>query len=302
MGSIHTWTWANRPPTFRGRTQCSWPGQIRGRRRRSAVAAAGLALTLACLCGCEATSSGARDRFGRTYYIDGAGNWGYGIMDVGNGLRKAGYKGNVINFGWSPTFNPALDQTVGRPFAHSRGQDLGREINAYCAKYPNNQVNIIALSAGTGVAVWACETVRPPAKVHSLILLGSSLSSDYDMSKALSHIEGGVYVYCSQGDMILQGPVRTLGTIDGKLGVDAAGLRGLVRRGEQGKKITNIPWSAQYERYGWTGAHTDATSEPFVRTYLARHIVPAATASPSEGMKTTSFKPPQAVVYATHRR
>jgi hypothetical protein len=213
--------------------------------------------------------SNAQDRFGRTYYIDGAGNWGFGVSSVTDGLRKAGYRGNIINYRWSPTFNPALDQTVGRPVARAKGKDLGEQITAYLRKYPEADVNLIALSAGTGVAVWACENIEPPAKVKSVILLGSSLSSDYNMTLALRNIENGVYVYHSRADMILQGPVRTLGTIDGKIGVEPAGIVGL--RG--GLKIHNTPWSPRYERYGWTGSHTDATSSPFVRHVLAQHVV-----------------------------
>jgi len=243
----------------------------------------GLAIAALCLPGCGpgASEMNRADQFGRTYYIDGAGNWGYGVAEIQQGLRQAGYKGHIINFRWSPTFNPALDQTIGRPAARLRGADLGKEITQYLAKYPDNQVNIICLSAGTGVGVWACENTEPPAKVHSLIMLGSSLSSDYDMRKALERISGGVYVYHSQSDMILQGPVRTLGTIDGKMGGDAAGLVGLHPPGKSGNKIRNIRWSSKYERYGWTGAHTDATSEPFVRYILSQHIVPPETAGES---------------------
>ena len=239
-----------------------------------------LAGAVLCLpgCGISASEMNRADQFGRTYYIDGAGNWGYGVAEVQQGLRQAGYKGNIINFRWSPTFNPALDQTIGRPAARLRGADLGKEITQYLKKYPDCQANIICLSAGTGVGVWACENTEPPATVHSLVMLGSSLSADYDMRKAIEHISGGVYVYHSSSDMVLQGPVRTLGTIDGKMGVDAAGLRGLHPPGGGGKKITNIRWSSKYERYGWTGAHTDATSEPFVRYVLSRHILPVTKA------------------------
>jgi len=234
------------------------------------------ACTILCLlatgCANGPGSSGA-DRLGRTYYIDGAGNWGYGVFEIQNGLKRAGYQGNVINYRWSPTFNPALDQTVGRPIARLKGAALGQEITKYLQKYPRNQVNIIALSAGTGVAVWACENIDSPVKVRSLILLGSSLSSTYDMRKALRNIAGGVYVYYSRSDMILQGPVRTLGTIDGKIGIASAGLVGLRSPSGGGGKIYNIGWSSKYERYGWTGSHTDATSEPFVQRILARHII-----------------------------
>ena len=247
-------------------------------RTASRIAGSALLLAIAVLClpGCDPSSSKITraDEFGRTYYIDGAGNWGYGVAEVQQGLRRAGYKGHIINFRWSPTFNPALDQTIGRPAARLRGADLGKRITEYLQKYPDNKVNIICLSAGTGVGVWACENTKLPAQVHSLVMLGSSLSFNYDMRKALEHISGGVYVYHSQSDMILQGPVRTMGTIDGKMGVDSAGLGGLRPPGVKGNKITNIRWSSKYERYGWTGSHTDATSEPFVRYVLSGHILP----------------------------
>lgn len=227
----------------------------------------------------QSAAATTQDQVGRTYYIDGAGNWGYGVLEVQDGLRRAGYRGQIINYRWSPTFNPALDQTVGRPVARLRGKALGEEINTYRAKYPQASVNIIALSAGTGVAVWACENVRPPASVQNLILLGSSLSSDYDMRAALANISGSVWVYHSSADQILAGPVRALGTIDGKVGVEPAGLVGLRPAGQPDPRIRNIRWSASYERYGWTGAHTDATSEPFVRAVLARHLLESAPAS-----------------------
>lgn len=231
----------------------------------------GITLAMAMALAAFGCGSDPRDRFGRTYYIDGAGNWGFGVVEMNEGLKAAGYPGNVITWQWSRTLNPALDQTL-RFIPQGRGADLGREITAYKKEYPQNQVNIVALSAGTGVAVWACEAVEPPAKVHNVVLLGSSLSSKYDMRRALRNIDGKVYVYYSPYDPVLDGPVRTLGTIDGTFD-DAAGLRGLRAPPDQKDRIVNIGWSAKFESYGWTGSHTDCTSEPFVRVVLSRHII-----------------------------
>lgn len=244
--------------------------------------------SLTALAGCGAGGGGIQrtgsgDEVGRTYYIDGAGNWGFGVSEVKAGLQASGYRGHVVNYRWSPTFNPALDQTVGRPVAKLKGRDLGRQITAYLRKYPQNEVNIIALSAGTGVAVWACEAVEPPAKVHSLVMLGSSLSASYDMRAALANISGGVWVYHSPNDQILLGPVATLGTIDGKIGSAPAGLVGLRA---SSPLIHNVPWRPAYERYGWTGAHTDATSTPFVKAYLSRHVV--STTAAADATATTA--------------
>jgi hypothetical protein len=255
-------------------------------------------LSLAVVCGgCwggAASGPGAEilDRVGRTYYLDGAGNWGYGVASVSEGLRRAGYQGNVVNFRWSPTLNPALDQTVGRVVLRDRAKDLAKEVCTYLGQYPRNEVNVIALSAGTGVAVYACESLEPPAKVNNLIMLGSSLSADYDMGKALGNITGHVWVYYSPNDAILVGPVRIFGTIDGRLITDAAGLVGLHPPHDDEGKIRNVGWNSKWEPYGWTGTHTDATSEPFVEQELARHILHEdAGDAPAAGVPAGFQKP-----------
>lgn len=257
-----------------------------GPSRLRMLAAAIILISLVYGCAADGGGSSASDQFGRTYYIDGAGNWGFGVVEINNGLRRAGYKGNIINFRWSPTFNPALDQTIGRPAARARGADLGREISAYLEKYPGNGVNIICLSAGTGVGVWACENITSQTKLNALIMLGSSLSSNYNMRQALQNIAGGVWVYYSPYDQILQGPVRSLGTIDGQTGGESAGTVGLQYKGPGSEKIHNIRWSTRYERYGWTGAHTDATSEPMVQHVLAKHILTAPGPKPVAAQST----------------
>jgi len=135
-------------------------------------------------------------------------------------------------------------------------------------------------------------------------MLGSSISSNYDMAKALTNIDGHVYVYYSSSDMVCQGPVRTLGTIDGKFGVDPTGLVGLHPRGIKTDKIVNIGWSSKYEQYGWTGAHTDATSEPFVRAFLSKHVLPESpSAKPATQPAAVSLAvPPPAITAAQTKK
>lgn len=211
------------------------------------------------------------DEFGKTYYLDGAGNWGFGLSTVPRGLRNAGYQGNVEAYIWTTSFNPAIDQ-VNVGANKLRALILTGKIEDYLRRNPGNDVNLIALSAGTGIAVWAIEALKPPHKVNNLILLGSSLSNNYPMGKALSNIKGKVYVYYSPHDEVLSGAVRAIGTVD-RGSSESAGLTGLHPPGGTRGKIVNIRWRPQYERFGWTGSHTDATSEPFVQRYLSRHII-----------------------------
>ncbi len=257
----------------------------------------GVALVSSVVAGCGGGGMGGSffdapgDEFGKTYYLDGAGNWGFGLSTVPQGLRNAGYKGNVEAYIWTSSFNPAIDQ-VNIGANKLRAVILASKIEDYLRRQPGNEVNIIALSAGTGIAIWAVESLSSPFKVNNLILLGSSLSNNYDMRKALPNIKGKVYVYYSSHDEVLSGAVRAIGTVD-RGGSESAGLTGLHPPGGTRGKIVNIRWRPQYERFGWTGSHTDATSEPFVRRYLSRHIIDRKPAAPATRPSTADAGPPK---------
>lgn len=243
--------------------------------RRLLAAAIPIGLALA---GC----ADPREPYGKTWYIDGVGNWGFGVNEMQQGLRAARYPGHVDNFRWSVTFNPVLDQTV-RVFAKTGAARLTGEIKGYLDRYPDGEVNLIGLSAGSGVAVWATEGLddhnrrlsegRRRYAVRNLVLLGSSLSNTYDTRRALRNMTGDIYVYYSPSDTVLQGPAKLLGTIDGKFD-DSAGLTGLRGPGFDTGRIHNIGWQPSFAALGWTGSHTDCTSEPFVREVLAQHVLP----------------------------
>lgn len=225
----------------------------------------------ALVCGCGSANPKA-EPFGKIYYLDGAGNLGFGTAEVPRGLKKAGYKGDVEVYIWTVSLNPLIDQLNILGAAEAAGERLAHKIREYSKRYPENRINIIALSAGTGVAVWACENLDSSSQIENLVLLGSSLSHNYDMSRALAHIRSNVYVYYSPKDSILS-TVEFVGTIDRKVGVKSAGQVGLrPPKGTDGK-IVNTPWSQDWRRLGWAGGHTDCTNERFVREELARRIL-----------------------------
>jgi len=149
----------------------------------------------------------------KTFYLDGAGNYGFGKESVPLGLADGGYKGHVEHYIWTTYLGPLVDQLS---YNHNRreGRGLARKIEAYLDAKPGANVNIIALSAGTGVAVFALEELRPGYTVDHVVLLSSSLSSNYDLTRALRHTRGGIYFFWSPDDPVLQGVVPIVGTVD----------------------------------------------------------------------------------------
>ncbi len=243
-----------------------------------------LGLTVGCLlaslAGC-APAFGPKAANGITFYCPGAGNLDFGDAGIRAGLERAGYRGQVATLMWTVSFNPAIDQAL-RLNARLGGTRLADVIEKYSNEYPGRQINLIGLSAGTGVAIWALEDLKEGYQVDNVVLLGSSLWHRYDVSKALRHVKGKIYNYHSSSDIILAGPMKLFGTIDGVFGEDGAGAVGLHSpRGRD--RIVNVRWRPEYGRYGYHGGHTDATSPRFVQAYLSKHFMAGqAAARPGE--------------------
>jgi pimeloyl-ACP methyl ester carboxylesterase len=227
---------------------------------------------------------GPKAEHGITFYCPGAGV-DLGDAGVREGLERAGYQGQVARATWSVSFNPAVDQTV-RVIARQGGKRLAACIQEYMDRYPGREVNIVGLSAGTGVAVWALEALRSGYQVNNVVLIASSLYCEYDVSRALRSIKGRIYNYYSASDAVLAGPMKVFGTIDGVYLQDAAGAVGL-RVPPGSDRVVNIPWRPEFERYGYYGGHVDGTNPSFVCHEIARYVVKSAADSPPQKAPAT---------------
>ncbi|MBN2448464.1 MAG: hypothetical protein JXO22_17185 [Phycisphaerae bacterium] len=222
--------------------------------------------------GCGPSFS-SQAQHGITFYCPGAGNIDFGDAGVREGLAKAGYRGQVASVIWTVSLNPAIDQAV-KVNANIGGAKLARFIESYMKEYPGRPVNLIGLSAGTGVALYACERLKPGYEVDSVILLSGSISHDYDITKALQHVksDGMIYNFYSPKDVVLAGPMKAFGTIDGKFGTDGAGAVGLTPPRHR-ERVVNIRWKPAYMKYGYYGGHTDVTSAAFVQAEISKYVV-----------------------------
>lgn len=250
------------------------------------------------LTGCFSPHYSVKADVGVTFYIPGAGNVDFGDAGVREGLQAAGYRGEVAAYMWTISFNPAIDQTI-RLNAKLRAKRLADIIEEYMDKYPERPVNLVGLSAGTGIAIWALEDLDPKYKVDNVVLLSSSLWHRYDIGKALERVKGKVFVYYSPYDSVLAGPMKIFGSIDGVFGEDGAGAVGL-HTPHGAERVVNIPWRAEYRKYGYNGGHVDSTSAPFVRTFLSKHLLTPETAGDTTGVRLAS--PPDQSAQVARRR
>ncbi len=234
------------------------------------------------LAGCSAAQQHRHelDQFGFVFYADGAGggsiltDWGRGVAQ---GLKQAGYPGDFRSFHWHTGLGVAADQSASVEYKRQQAEKLAGEISAYAAEHPGRPVHLVALSAGTAVAVFALEALPERYPVERVVLLGSSLSSHYDVSNALRRVRDRLYVFTSDKDAVLGGLVPLAGTADRQFcGACAAGLRGfhLSARADAATRalytrIENIAWRPEFASSENYGGHTDAVNPAFVRTYVA---------------------------------
>jgi len=217
----------------------------------------------------------------KTYFLDGAGNYGFGKETVPLGLADGGYQGHVEHFIWTTYLGAVVDQiSVG----HNRreGRNLAGRIQEFLDTHSDGEVNLIGLSAGTGVVVFALESLEPKYHVQNVVMLSSSLSADYDLTGALRHVDGGIYFFWSPDDPILGGVVPIIGTVDrsphrtspaGTWGARLPFGAGKQSRQLYGDKVHNVRWYPEPLIGPFKLRHAGSISRPVIRDLVAPILV-----------------------------
>ena len=193
-----------------------------------------------------------------TYYLDGAGNYGFGKESVPLGLADGGYQGHLQHYIWTTYLGAVMDQVS---LSHNRreGRELAAKIQTFLDTHSDGEVNLIGLSAGTGVVVFALEALELKHKVQNVVMLSSSLSADYDLTGALRRVDGGMYFLWSPDDPILADVVPILGTVDRSSHDTApAGMWG-ARMPSGGSEFTRDLYSRKVHNIRW---HTEPILGP----------------------------------------
>ena len=256
------------------------------RRRATLLSALALAIFVA---GCASTPVGlpkplpdreARMKYGYLYYLDGAGggtaknNWAAGVRE---GLLAAGYRGAGEMFSWEEGRGLLVDQDASVKYKRGKADLMAKELVRQKKAFPNAPVNILGFSAGTAEAIFALEALPENVQVEHVVLLGSALSENYDLTKALKHVRGHLYIYTSTHDLMLGVLMPFSGTADRKFDDPGAGIKGFVlprgataaTRKLYADKIITIHWTKALEKDGDYGHHFDNIKMKFIRDQVA---------------------------------
>ena len=247
-----------------------------------------LFLILACTAlaaGCGSAYKTEADRFvclsegkgydqGLVLCLGGAGGFMGEVGRISRGLREGGLPCAVEEFEWAS--GVVLFDQMALETNKDKAAMLTRRIVRYQREHPGRPVHLVAVSAGTGLAVWATEPLPPGHGVQNIFLIASSLWKHYDLAPALAKVDGRLYSYHSKTDGVLGLLVPIFGTVDRRNGA-AGGLHGFcLPAGADDRtqslykaRLQQVAWTSEHAAYGHIGGHLGGTSSAFVCEYIA---------------------------------
>lgn len=221
-----------------------------------------------------------RQARGCTFYFDGAGggttksNYAEGVVE---GMLAAGYPGAGELVSWETGKGLMADQDASVAYKRSKAEIGAARIRSYQTEHPAAPVELLGFSAGTAEAIFALEVLPETAPVDHVVLLGTSISRDYDMTEALKRVKYKLYIFTSTHDQMLGTLMPLSGTADRKFHDPGAGIKGFVlpagasaaTRRLYANKIVTIPYSGDFRKDKDKGHHFDNVKMEFIRDQVA---------------------------------
>lgn len=206
---------------------------------------------------------------GLVILVDGVGGIDMMGKSAMHSIKQSGLPHEVHHFSWSHGTGKILLDLQDTQHVLKKADELVTFINEYRAKHPNRPIYIIAKSGGTGIALFALQSL-PANSIERLILLSAAVSPNFDLRSALRATRREVVSFHSHNDRFVLGwGTSKFGTIDRFYG-NGAGLAGFTipeNLNEADRRLylrlVQVPFSMRMLREGTsTGSHT-STSMPW---------------------------------------
>ena len=188
------------------------------------------------------------------------------------GLRDAGVAANIVVYDWTDN-HPGIDALQAYQRNQRQAKKIAGLLAAHAAADPDSPIYITSHSGGCGLAAWALQDLPPSVKVQTILMMAPALSPTFDLTPALRHIKGNLYVFSSPLDSVaLFTGTRLFGTIDG-VRTAAAGFGGFVQPPGADpilyRKLAQRPYESDWIKYDDFGGHVGAMSRAFAGAVLA---------------------------------
>lgn len=205
-------------------------------------------------------------------HLPGIGGYQFVDRDLLRGLIRGGVKARLDVWDWT-LHDAGLLDLHNDDHNHAEAEFLAERITEFKSQWPNCRIVLTSHSGGGGIAVWTLERLPAGVQVDSVFLLSPAISPGYDLSRALCHVRGTMYVFYSKNDYLILGiGCGLFGTIDG-VTTPAAGMVGFIlpktADAEQYRKLEQVGYDPNWASLGNFGDHIGPTATPFAAKIIA---------------------------------
>jgi hypothetical protein len=202
------------------------------------------------------------------------------------GLKQGGIGGEIEAYDWTE-HDPGLHALHAYDRNQHEAQLIADKIIAQARAHAGQPFVITSHSGGGAMAVWALERLPADVTVDEVFLIAPALSPGYDLTAALRHVKGKMYVFSSDLDEVLGLGTKMCGTMDGVY-TDAAGKIGFTKPDAADPalyaKVVEKSYDSSWIQYGNGGDHVGPMQSPFV----AAVVVPLITGTTEAAAASTT--------------
>ncbi|NBB94898.1 MAG: alpha/beta fold hydrolase [Planctomycetes bacterium] len=197
----------------------------------------------------------------------------WGAATTAAGLRRGGYRGEVLYWRWHSGWRGTLvlPAIMDRKLLQREAERLADFIAEQRRDKPDRPIYLMGYSCGTFIATRALELLDEDIHVDGLALLAGAFSPKRDLNPAADRVRGQVVVCSAWLDGIVLLGTLLAGTAD-RTWTPSIGAAGY--RGPACEKVRELRWRPAMVRLGWLGDHFTAPATRLIATRvwpLLRH-------------------------------
>lgn len=178
---------------------------------------------------------------------------------------------------WETDKGLMADQKASVEYKRAKAAESADAMRLYQKDHPGAPVGLLGFSAGTAQTIFALENLPESSPVDHVVLLGTSISRDYDLTAALKRVKHKLHIFISPHDRMLSVAMPFSGTADRKFGVPGAGIKGFILPADASpetkqlyaEKLNTIPYAKDFRKDSDKGHHFDNVKPEFIRDHVA---------------------------------
>lgn len=238
------------------------------------------AVLLVTLGGCLPPSAPTtvQQRQGLIWVFPGVEGDAWQVARACHAWRSAGVQSAIEVYDWDRPFALLLNLVQHERNRREARRMAGR-IAEYRARHRDTPIDLVGYSGGGGMAIMVAEALPAQVRLRHIILAQPALSPEYDLSLALTHVDGKlVHFYNPHDWLILGAGTRLFGTMDrrkvfssGKVGFD---LERAVPDANLRTKVEQISWTREMLYLGHLGGHTGMFAYRWNLRNVAPYLLP----------------------------